>query len=491
MIHRGVQTRISIIIVFITTLTLLGYSVFDYLLTKHKLMEELRGYAEVTSLRLGKGLSDPMWNLNQNAIDDVLKSEMIEKAMFAVVVREEGADAILKSVKRDAKWNPVLGQEKIEGDFIKERTDIVKDGEKLGSVEVVLTPKFVAEELRSSLLDSFITLVILNLALFVALIVSVRRIIIKPINRVITGLTDSSHQVSSASAVISETSASIADSSTTQAASIEETSSSLEEMSSMTKQNAANANKAREMMEEASHVLERVNEHMNDMTHAISNITKSSEETSKIIKTIDEIAFQTNLLALNAAVEAARAGEAGAGFAVVADEVRNLAMRAAEAAKNTALLIEGTIKAVHNGNQLTQSTQEAFQENMGISSKVGSLVEEIAAASEEQAKGIEQINEAIAQMDRMIQQSAAVSESSASASKEMTIQADQMKDFVTELIGIIGEKTNKIDDGSINNTHREENSHLTRNVPTRQHKSPIGQPMEDREEEISEQDDFS
>jgi methyl-accepting chemotaxis protein len=177
---------------------------------------------------------------------------------------------------------------------------------------------------------------------------------------------------------------------------------------------------------------------MGDMAAAIAEISKSSEETGKIIKTIDEIAFQTNLLALNAAVEAARAGEAGAGFAVVANEVRNLAMRAAEAAKSTADLIEGTIKAVKSGNEITQATQTAFKENMTISAKVGELVDEIAAASNEQSQGIDQVNNAVAEMDKVVQQAAANAEESASAAEEMNAQAQQMKQFVGQLVLLVG-----------------------------------------------------
>jgi methyl-accepting chemotaxis protein len=177
---------------------------------------------------------------------------------------------------------------------------------------------------------------------------------------------------------------------------------------------------------------------MHELTSSMENISKASEETSKIIKTIDEIAFQTNLLALNAAVEAARAGEAGAGFAVVADEVRNLALRAADAAKNTADLIEGTVKNVKDGSTLVDTTNEAFQEVSINTSKVGELVGEIAEASKEQSQGIEQVNIAVTEMDKITQQNAANAEESASASEEMSGQAAQMKDMIQELVDLVG-----------------------------------------------------
>ncbi len=267
-------------------------------------------------------------------------------------------------------------------------------------------------------------------------VISIRKIVGK-INAVIDGINSGAEQVAYATEQVAAASHSLAEGASEQAASLEETSSSLEEMSAMTQNNATNANQAKIMMGEAKEVVNRVEKHMADMDGAILNITRSSEETGKIIKTIDEIAFQTNLLALNAAVEAARAGEAGAGFAVVADEVRNLAMRAAESAKNTAVLIGDTKKAVEVGNQLTLATQEAFHENITITGRVDQLVDEIASASTEQAQGIDQVNRAVSEMDKVVQQNAAHAEQSAAAAGEMNAQAREMKTFVNELLVLV------------------------------------------------------
>jgi methyl-accepting chemotaxis protein len=259
-----------------------------------------------------------------------------------------------------------------------------------------------------------------------------------PLVRITQGLNDSAQQVGTAAAEVSSASQSLAGGASEQAASIEEASASLEEIASMSRQNADHAGQARAMMVEASEIVARVHQEIENMVSAISEIARSSEETGKIIKTIDEIASQTNLLALNAAVEAARAGEAGAGFAVVADEVRNLAMRAAEAAKNTSGLIETTIKAVRRGSELTRSTQEAFGENSEIARKVGELIAEIAAAAEEEAKGIEQVSRAVAEMDKVVQKNAASAEELSSASEELTAQAEQMRGFVSSLVAVVG-----------------------------------------------------
>ncbi len=277
----------------------------------------------------------------------------------------------------------------------------------------------------------------------VALAIFITLSITRPINRVIVGLTTGAEQVASASEQVSSSSQSLAEGASEQAASIEETSSSLEEMAAMTQQNADNASQANGLMTEANQVVDQANASMTELTSSMAEISKASEETSKIIKTIDEIAFQTNLLALNAAVEAARAGEAGAGFAVVADEVRNLAMRAADAAKNTAELIEGTVKKVGDGSDLVTRTNEAFAKVAESSRKVGDLVGEIAAASGEQAQGIEQVNKAASEMGQVTQQAAANAEESASASEELSAQAEQMQAMVNELMAMVDGQRHK------------------------------------------------
>jgi len=276
-------------------------------------------------------------------------------------------------------------------------------------------------------------IVAVGIGIFMSLMIT------RPIGRVIDGLNEGAEQVTAAASQVATSSQHLADGSSNQASAIEETSSSLEEMSSMTRQNADNAQLANEMMtKEAATNFQLISERMGTMEKAMQASVGASEETAKVIKTIDEIAFQTNLLALNAAVEAARAGEAGAGFAVVADEVRNLAMRATEAAKNTQDLITNSTGRIKEATSLYGQVSEAMGKNGEIAQKVTELIGEIAAASREQAQGISQVNSAVVEMDKVAQQTAASAEESASAAEELNAQAEQMKSYVGDLVMLIG-----------------------------------------------------
>ncbi|MGF1633592.1 MAG: methyl-accepting chemotaxis protein [Phycisphaerae bacterium] len=250
-------------------------------------------------------------------------------------------------------------------------------------------------------------------------------------------LANGADQVAAASAQVSSASQSLAQGSSEQAAALEETSSSLEEMSSQTKKNAETAQQAAALADDAQQAAGRGNVSMTKMGQAINDIQASAQETAKIIKVIDEIAFQTNLLALNAAVEAARAGEAGKGFAVVAEEVRNLAMRSAEAAKNTSQLIEQSVGNSRNGVTIAQEVGKVLAEITQSSEKVNGLIAEIAAATREQSTGIEQVNQAVGQMDKVTQQNAANAEESAAASEELASQAAQLQQVVGDLSALV------------------------------------------------------
>ncbi|MCK5404764.1 MAG: methyl-accepting chemotaxis protein, partial [Desulfobulbaceae bacterium] len=246
-----------------------------------------------------------------------------------------------------------------------------------------------------------------------------------------------------ASEEIASASNSLAEGTSEQAASLEETSASLEQMSSQTNQNSENASQADTVMQETKEIIATANDSMLQLTVAMDEITAASEETSKINKTIDEIAFQTNLLALNAAVEAARAGDAGAGFAVVAEEVRSLAMRSAVAASDTEELIETTMKKVTEGGNIVKQTNDEFQKVAASTETTGNLLGEINIASKEQARGIVQINTAIVEMDKVTQANASNAEQTASASQTMSAQAKELHEIIAELTVIIGKGKQK------------------------------------------------
>ena len=265
----------------------------------------------------------------------------------------------------------------------------------------------------------------------------IRRSITQVLKRISDSLSAGANQTARAAGQVSSSSQALAEGTSEQAASLEETSSSLEELSSMTKRNAANAGQCNTLMAEAKETVGGMARATEEMSRTILQIKASSDDTAKIIKTIDEIAFQTNILALNAAVEAARAGQAGAGFAVVADEVRNLAQRCAQAAKETASKIEDAVQKSAVGADISAKVAKSLEEIVGKARQVDEMAGEVAAASQEQSQGIAQVNTAVTQMDKVTQSNAANAEESAAAAEELTAQAEALKDAVSDLLRLV------------------------------------------------------
>ncbi len=373
------------------------------------------------------------------------------KASFAGNVANNGVDTVASnealSGKTDAKIITNYNGHKVLSAY----TPI-----KIGDVTWALIAELDEDEALAAVhLFKRIMVILLIISVCITVFVgfSISIGIAKPISQIIQGLQEGSEQVASAASQVSSTAQTLAEGASEQAANMEETSSSLEEISSMIKQNSDNAQQANALASDAKRASDEGSSSMARMEEAIVNIQKSSDETAKIIKVIDEIAFQTNLLALNAAVEAARAGEAGKGFAVVAEEVRNLAMRSAEAAKDTSSMIEESVKNSRGGVEIAKEVSKSLKEITEKSAQVNNLISEIAAASEEQTQGVVQINSAITQVDKVTQATASNSEESAAAAEELSSQADQMKEIVRSLSELVGGNSVSAAQSNVGSSH--------------------------------------
>lgn len=368
------------------------------------------------------------WRAKTNGVFSNIKSWDQEQAIFARKISEGSGKAAFDEART------VLDNIQIEMTaLIEAGKKRIEDNRKHAEENVAQTAAFSGGMLMTFLFIGLVGSVITAVFAFL-----LSRQIMSSVTKVIDSLREGIQQVDSTAGQMAESSQQMASGASEQASSLEEVSSSLEELSSMTRQNADNAREAKNLAGTASNAAGRGTEAMERMSSAIQRIKKSSDETAKIIKTIDEIAFQTNLLALNAAVEAARAGDAGKGFAVVAEEVRSLAQRSAEAARNTTTLIEGARQHSDEGVNVSNEVESILREISGGIGKVASLNAEVASASEEQAAGLDQINLATSQLDRLTQSNAAGAEEAASASEELAAQSRELNAMVATLSRVIG-----------------------------------------------------
>ncbi len=431
----GIQKKMAIILIAITTFILTFFGFYQYVELRTDITSELNYLAETAVERLAENLVFPVWQFNEKQIEKTILSEMKEQRIYAVLVKDKRE--LIKGKKRDNTGQITDSAKAISGDMIKKVKPIVKDGKKLGIVEIYITRKYMKEKLKKEIGKMCFTIMLLDFFLLVSIIIGVRKILVQPVIRIVDGLNESADQVSYASDQIASAGQSLAEGTSEQAASSEQIAASLEQVSAMARQNADNSGQANNLMGNLKQVVETVYYSMFDLTKSMDEISTATGEASGIIKNIDEIAFQTNLLALNAAVEAARAGENGAGFAVVADEVRNLALRAAEAAQNTSGLIQGITLKVEDGLKMVSGTSKSFNQVNTDSDNVADLVSNITVSSNDQAEGIEQVNNAVSEIDKVNQQNAANAEESASAHEELNAQAEYMKKLVDELAMLI------------------------------------------------------
>ena len=315
------------------------------------------------------------------------------------------------------------------------------EGWKAGEVHgaFVLKSKFTAVDavVRAGMFQTLLWILPAAVLIGVGFFFLNRRLIMRPLGKAINHLQENSAQTAAAAQEISAASMSLAEGASEQAASLEETSASLEEMASMTQRNADHAKSANELARQTRQAGDVGSQEMQAMSGAMDAIKASGDNIARILKTIDEIAFQTNLLALNAAVEAARAGEAGLGFAVVADEVRTLAQRSAQAAKETAGIIDDSIQRTQRGVEISQRVARSLQEIVERARQLDELAAQIAQASQEQSQGIQQVNVAVSQMDKVTQGNAANAEESAATAQELRGQAGDLQQAVADLLGLL------------------------------------------------------
>ncbi len=371
-----------------------------------------------TTMSSGKALT-----LRDQIIKDIAVAKPINDKLLALVQSHQDSEAQeLLRLEASPATRQVLST---SADFIKEQNDAIN------------TYNLAAKKNTQISFNILLILGLTAVALGILIAYAITRSITLPVNIIASSLSDSASQVAAASGQLAASSQQLSEGCSEQASSVEETSATLQETTSMVLQNNGNTQQAVELSGLTRDAAQKGHQEMQEMMNSIKEIKNSSDQAAKIVKMIDDIAFQTNILSLNAAVEAARAGEAGVGFAVVAEEVRNLAQKSAQAAKDTAAIIETNIGLSTQGVLISEKVKNDLDEITLQTKKVSELMQEISAAGSEQSQGIGQVNQAIIQIETVTERNAANAEQTASASEELNAQAENLSEIVQQLSELV------------------------------------------------------
>ncbi|MBN2686177.1 MAG: hypothetical protein JXR40_12925 [Pontiellaceae bacterium] len=440
--RSSILKKLNLILLLSASLIFIGSCLYSYLSKQSNINKEKEELASFMAGNLSASLAQPLFNYDLDSSAKIIEAGLLEKQVYGIQVSYE--DQIQLGRARDADWKVVDNTEEISGDYYKISTPITYQIEgdpkpiEVGTVDVFITSKFMKEELSRSITIMIIGFVLVTVVFLGALSLAIGKWVVKPIAEVTSGIDEGTEQLNAYSSQVSSTIQTLAASASRQAESSQNATASLEELSDMVHKIANSASETDNMMNEAIKTVKTSSISIEKLQQSIQEISDSGREISTLVKTIDEIAFQTNLLALNAAVEAARAGAAGSGFAVVANEVKSLANRTSKAANLTAEVVEATQNKIAIGGQIAAETIEGFRRTDEFITSTGKHSSQICVTTEEQVQRIDRINSTVQESDIVAQENAANAEEIASASQEMQCQVGLFRNYIVELMNLIG-----------------------------------------------------